>query len=47
MGRECSINGSEKKCIKMLVGMPKAKRSLGVLKRRCEDNIKVDFREKE
>jgi hypothetical protein len=32
------------RCIQGLVGKPEGRRPLGRLKRRCKDNIKMDFR---
>jgi hypothetical protein len=34
------------KCIKILVGIPEGKRPRGGIKRSCEDNIRMDLREK-
>jgi hypothetical protein len=45
MGRECSTNVQKRNAYRIFVGKPEAKRSLGISKRRWEDNIKMDFRE--
>ena len=47
MGRTYSTYGAVQKCIgyRVLVGEPESKRPLGRLKRRWEDNIKMDLRE--
>jgi hypothetical protein len=44
MGRACSTNGGEEKCIKILVGKPEGKRPLGIPRSRWVDNIKIDLR---
>jgi hypothetical protein len=43
MGRACITNGEKMNAYRVLVGKPEGKRSLGRLRRRCEDNIKMDF----
>ena len=45
MGRTCSTCGAIHKCIRVLVGKPEGKRSLGRPRRRWDDNIKMDLRE--
>jgi hypothetical protein len=44
MGVACSKHGEEE-CIKIYVGKPEEKRSLGRLRRRWVDNIKINLRE--
>jgi hypothetical protein len=41
----CSAYGGEDRCIKGLVGKVEGKRPLGRLRRRCEENIKMDLQE--
>jgi hypothetical protein len=45
MGRACSTNWGEEAAYRVLVGRPEGKRPLGRLRRRWEDNIKMDLRE--
>jgi hypothetical protein len=45
MGRACSTNGEKKNAYRILIGKPEGKRPLGRLRRRWEDNIRVDLRE--
>ena len=45
MGRACSVYGGGEKRVRVLVGKPEGKRSLGRPRRRWEDNIKMDLRE--
>jgi hypothetical protein len=40
-----STIGEKKNAYRILVGKPEGKRSLGRLRRRWEDNIKMDLRE--
>jgi hypothetical protein len=44
-GWECSTNGRDEKCVKILVGKPKGKRQFGRPRRRWKDNITRDLRE--
>jgi hypothetical protein len=46
MGRACSSNGENRNAYRILVGKPEGKRPLGRHRRRCEDNIKMDLRER-
>jgi hypothetical protein len=41
----CSADGEEREVYRVLVGKPEGKTPLARPWRRCEDNIKVDFRE--
>jgi hypothetical protein len=43
MDGACSTYGRQERIIQVLVGRPKGKRPLGRLRRRWEDNIKMDF----
>lgn len=43
MGGACSANGEVRNVYKILVGKAGGKRPLWRLKRRWEDNIKIDF----
>jgi hypothetical protein len=45
MGRACSTNGEKRNAYRILVGKPEGKRPLGRLRRRWEDNIKMDLRD--
>jgi hypothetical protein len=45
MGRACSTNGAKRKAYRILVGKPEGKRPLR--RRRWENNIKMDLRERE
>ena len=45
MGVACSAYGGEERCIRVLVGKPEGKRSLGRPRRRWEDNIKMHLQE--
>jgi hypothetical protein len=45
MGGECSKNGEKRNAYRILVGKPEGNRPLGRLRRRWEDNIKMDLRE--
>jgi hypothetical protein len=47
MGRACSTNGEKRNAYRILVGRPEGKRPRGRPRRRWEDNIKMDLREKE
>jgi hypothetical protein len=47
MGRTCSIHGEKRKAHKVLVGRSEGKIPLARLRRRWEDNIKMDLREME
>jgi hypothetical protein len=40
------MHGRDENWIKILVETPRWKRSLGPLRHRCKDNIKMDIREK-
>jgi hypothetical protein len=44
MGRACSTNGEKRNAYRILVGKPEGRRPLGRLRRRWEDNIKMEFR---
>jgi hypothetical protein len=45
MGRTCGTYGESGVAFRVLVGNPEGRRPLGRLRRRWEDNIKMDFRE--
>ena len=45
MGWACSAYGGEERRIRVLVGKPDGKRLFGILRRRWEDNIKMDLQE--
>jgi hypothetical protein len=45
VGRACGTNGRGEKRVRVLVGKPEGKRSLGRPRRRWEDGIKMDLRE--
>ena len=45
MGRSCSQNEEGKSAFKILTGTPAGKRSLGIPRRRREDNIRKDLKE--
>jgi len=45
MGGACSTLGEIKGIYRVLVGKTEGKRPLGRLRRRCEDNIKMDLQE--
>jgi len=45
MGGACSAYGEKRGMYRVLVGKPEGKRSLGRLRRRWEDNIKMDLQE--
>jgi hypothetical protein len=45
MARACSTNGKKRNAYRILVVKPEGKRSLGRLRRRWVDNIKMDLRE--
>jgi hypothetical protein len=45
MGRACSANVEKRNAYRILVGKPEGKRQLGRPRRRCLDNIKLDFKE--
>ena len=47
MGGACSRYGGEKRCKQGFGGEPEANRALGRLRRRWEDNIKMDLQEVE
>jgi hypothetical protein len=46
MGMECSTHRARRNAYSVLMSTQEGKRTLGRLKRRWEDNIKMDFREK-
>jgi hypothetical protein len=43
MGGACSTNGESRGVYRVVVGKPEGKRPLGIPRRRCEDNIKMDL----
>jgi hypothetical protein len=43
-GRACNMHGEKRNAHRILVGKPEEKRPLGRLRRRWEDNIKMEFR---
>ena len=45
MGRACGAYGEDRSVHRVLVGKPEGKRPLGRLRRRWENNIKVDLQE--
>jgi hypothetical protein len=45
MGRTCGTYGERKGAYRALVGKPEGGRPLGRLRRRWEDNVKMDLRE--
>jgi len=45
MGGACSAYGGRRGVYRVLVGKPEGKRPLGRLRRRWEDNIKMDLQE--
>ena len=45
MGRACGAYGEDRGVHRVLVGKPEGKRPLGRLRRRWEDNIKMDLKE--
>jgi len=45
MGGACSMYGERRGIYRVLVGKPEGKRTLGRLRRRWEDNIKIDLKE--
>jgi hypothetical protein len=45
MSGACSTNGKKRNECRILVGKPEGKRPPGRLRRRWEDNIKVDIKE--
>jgi len=45
MGRACSTYGERRGAYRILVGKPEGKRPLGKLRRRWEENIKMDPQE--
>jgi hypothetical protein len=45
MGRTCGTYGERRGAYRALVGKPEGRRPLGRLRRRWEDNIKMDLRE--
>jgi hypothetical protein len=46
MGRACSTNGGKRNAYRILVGKPEKKRPLRRPRRRCEDNIRIDLRDR-
>jgi hypothetical protein len=44
MGGVCSMHGEKRNAYRILVGNPEGKSPLGRLRRRWEDNIKMDLR---
>jgi hypothetical protein len=47
MGRVCSTNGREEKCIQISAGKPNKKGPLRISRRRWKDNIETDSKEVE
>jgi hypothetical protein len=47
MGGTCSTNGEKRNAYRILEGKPEGKRPLGTPRRRWEDNIKMDLRERQ
>jgi hypothetical protein len=45
MGGACSMHGDKRNVYEVLVGKPEGKRPLQRLRRRVEDNVKIDLRE--
>ena len=45
MGWACGAYGEERGAYRVLVGKPEGKRPLGTPRRRCVDNIRIDFQE--
>jgi hypothetical protein len=45
MDRACGTHGKEYECIKVLVGKPERKKSLGSRRHRWQDSIKMVLRE--
>ena len=45
MSRTCSQNGRRQKRFQIVIGTPTGKRPLGRLRRRWEDNIRMDLKE--
>jgi hypothetical protein len=45
MGRACSTHEEKMNAYRVLMGRPEGTRSLGISRRRWEDNIKMDLRE--
>jgi hypothetical protein len=45
MDGACGVYGEERGVNRMLVGKPEEKRPLGRLRRRWEDNVKMDLQE--
>jgi hypothetical protein len=45
MGRTCNKHGERRNSYRNLVGKPEDKRPLGRPRRKCENNIIMDFRE--
>jgi hypothetical protein len=45
MGMACSTHVAKRNAYRVLVGTPEKKRLLGRLRRRWEDNIKMNFRD--
>jgi hypothetical protein len=45
MGGSCSSDGEGRGVYRVLVGKAEGKRPLGIIRRRWEDNIKMDLKE--
>ena len=43
MGKTCTTDGDRRSAYRILVGKPEGRRPLGKLRRRWEDNIKINF----
>jgi hypothetical protein len=46
MGWACSTNGEKRNAYRILMGKPEGKTPLGRPRRRLEDNIRMDLRER-
>jgi hypothetical protein len=45
MGKACSTKGGKRNAYRILMGKPEGYKPLGRQRRRCMDNIKMDFGE--
>jgi hypothetical protein len=46
MDRECSTNGKKRNACRILVEKPEGNRPLGILRRRCVNNIRMNLGER-